>query len=62
MTEGTKVNHDNIQLTHVHHWIIDEAHGPTSEGRCKRCGTAKAFRNWLEETDFITNEEHRTAA
>ena len=56
------MNHDNIQLTHVHHWIIDEAHGPTSEGRCKRCGTAKAFRNWLEETDFITNEEHRTAA
>ena len=47
---------------HAHHWVINEANGPLSEGVCKRCGVAKAFKNWLEETDFITNEEHRIAA
>ena len=29
----------------VHHWIIKQADGPTSEGRCKRCGERKAFAN-----------------
>ncbi|MBK7329346.1 MAG: hypothetical protein IPI85_09760 [Dehalococcoidia bacterium] len=47
---------------HAHHWLIEEAVGPVSLGRCKRCGATKAFKNWLEDTDFITNEEHRTAA
>lgn len=47
---------------HAHHWVIDEANGPLSAGRCKRCGATKAFKNWLEDSDFITNEEHRIAA
>jgi hypothetical protein len=47
---------------HAHHWIIDEAAGPLSRGVCKRCGVARNFRNWLEEGDYITNEEHRLAA
>ncbi len=47
---------------HAHHWVIDEAQGPMSPGRCKKCGATKAFKNWLSETDFITNEEHRIAA
>lgn len=47
---------------HAHHWVIEEASGPLSNGRCKRCGATKAFKNWLEDTDFITNEEHRLAA
>ena len=48
--------------THAHHWVIEEASGPLSSGRCKRCGAVKAFKNWLEDSDFITNEEHRLAA
>lgn len=47
---------------HAHHWIIEEASGPLSGGRCKTCGANKAFKNWLADGDFITNEEHRTAA
>jgi hypothetical protein len=47
---------------HAHHWAIDEANGPLSAGHCKRCGAVKAFKNWLEDSDFITNEEHRIAA
>ncbi len=47
---------------HAHHWLIDEADGPLSRGRCKRCGAVREFKNWLEDTDFITNEEHRIAA
>ncbi len=31
----------------VHHWIIKRANGPTSEGRCKRCGEKKAFVNTI---------------
>lgn len=47
---------------HAHHWVIEEAHGLESRGVCKYCGAVKDFRNWIEETDFITNEEHRAAA
>jgi len=47
---------------HSHHWVIEEASGPYSAGRCKVCGATKAFKNWLSDSDFITNEEHRQAA
>lgn len=49
-------------LSHAHHWVIEEASGPISSGRCKSCGAGKAFKNWLADSDFTTNEEHRTAA
>jgi hypothetical protein len=48
--------------THAHHWKIGEAAGPQSIGVCKRCGATRAFKNWLEDADFTTNEEHRIAA
>lgn len=44
---------------HVHHWRIEEANGPESQGVCKDCGAQKSFKNWLADTDFITNTEHR---
>jgi hypothetical protein len=47
---------------HAHHWLIGEAAGPSSLGVCKRCGATRAFKNWLEDADFTTNEEHRIAA
>ena len=50
------------RAAHAHPWLIEEASGPVSQGRCKSCGATKAFKNWLEDTDFITNEEHRIAA
>jgi hypothetical protein len=42
--------------------VIEEANGPTSGGVCKICGASKMFKNWLSDGDFITNEEHRSAA
>jgi predicted methyltransferase MtxX (methanogen marker protein 4) len=47
---------------HFHRWRIDEPNGPMSTGVCKECGVTKTFKNWLQDGDFITNEEHRSAA
>lgn len=47
---------------HFHRWLIDEPNGPVSGGVCKVCGIQKEFKNWLSDGDFITNEEHRSAA
>lgn len=46
-----------------HHWKIEEANGPISKGQCIKpaCGATREFRNWLPETDFVTNTEHRFA-
>jgi hypothetical protein len=32
-----------------HHWVIETPDGPTSEGRCKRCGEQKSFLNVFED-------------
>jgi hypothetical protein len=45
---------------HHHHWIIEEASGPTSVGICRYCNARRQFKNWLAETDFITNVEYRS--
>ena len=47
---------------HAHRCRIGEPDGPVSVGVCKLCGEEKQFKNWLSDTDFITNEEHRQAA
>lgn len=49
-----------IPLVHdVHHWIIEEATGPTSMGECIKCNTTRVFKNWIADSDNVTNEEHR---
>lgn len=30
---------------HAHHWLIEEAKGPTSAGRCLDCDAVREFRN-----------------
>jgi hypothetical protein len=32
-----------------HHWVIDTPNGALSEGRCKRCGATRGFRNSSED-------------
>lgn len=59
---ATKTPSAQPPAEHAHHWMIEEASGPLSGGRCKSCGANRAFKNWLAESDFITNEEHRSAA
>ncbi|GMV86965.1 MAG: hypothetical protein AMXMBFR80_28180 [Dehalococcoidia bacterium] len=47
---------------HFHRWRIEEPNGPVSRGVCRVCGAEKQFKNWLQDGDFITNEEHRVAS
>ena len=35
----------DLQAECRHHWIIDNAHGPTSWGTCRRCAARREFRN-----------------
>lgn len=37
----------------AHHWIIEEAAGPTSMGRCKYCRQTKEFFNSAPSTDRL---------
>jgi len=42
-----------------HHYIIDEAKGPTSPGQCKYCGLPRVFKN--SATDFIDWDDSATS-
>ena len=53
---------DSKEKTHAHHWLISEPEGESSVGRCKSCGETREFKNWLADSDFITNEERRQSA
>ncbi|MGI8926481.1 MAG: hypothetical protein ACR2HN_07525 [Tepidiformaceae bacterium] len=59
---GTMTQERPAAVDHFHRWRIDEPNGPMSIGTCKVCGVEKQFKNWLSDMDFITNEEHRSAA
>jgi len=32
-----------------HHWVIGTPSGPTSEGKCKKCGLSRSFLNVFED-------------
>ena len=38
-----------------HHWLIETPRGSTSNGRCKRCGEQRDFRN--SATDHLWEDE-----
>ncbi len=31
-----------------HHWVLGAADGPTSYGRCRKCGSSQEFLNHIE--------------
>ncbi len=31
----------------IHHWVIEIANGPISEGKCNFCGSLKTFDNTI---------------
>jgi len=33
------------EITCQHHWVIETPRGAMSQGRCKRCGEEREFRN-----------------
>jgi hypothetical protein len=39
-----------------HHWVIETANGPTSHGRCKRCGSERDFFNNVEDAPVMKEE------
>ena len=47
----------------IHHWLLEEATGPTSLGRCKLCGEEKTFLNSVPEEkryfDFQHGRQHQ---
>ncbi len=51
-----------VPTDHAHRWRIEEPNGASGSGVCRICGINKEFKNWIPETDFITNAEFRLAA
>jgi len=49
-----------------HHWIIESAAGPVSQGVCKFCGAQKEFKNYLldclkmDVAEMIDRSDHDT--
>ena len=41
----------------VHHWIIEAANGPNSNGVCRHCGAGREFHNWTDSPIGITLED-----
>ena len=41
-----------------HHWVIQPAVGPVSEGACQKCGEVREFKNSLDyEADWTNRRE-----
>jgi hypothetical protein len=42
-------------ITCQHHWVIDTPRGSMSQGRCKRCGEEREFRNSAQ--DYVWEDD-----
>ncbi len=38
-----------------HHWVIQPATGPISQGSCRSCGAVKEFKNYVESAAWGDN-------
>lgn len=38
-----------------HHWVIQPADGPVSQGSCRSCGAVKEFKNYVESAAWGDN-------
>ena len=38
-----------------HHWVIQPATGPVSQGSCRTCGAVKEFKNYVESAAWGDN-------
>ena len=43
-------NTEEVSLTATcrHHWVIQSAEGPESQGECQVCGEVRRFKNYVE--------------
>ena len=59
--ENTEENNANLAVsTCRHHWVIQPADGPVSNGLCQVCGEIREFKNYVESATWgdsrITNK------
>ncbi len=49
-----KVENDAATTTAVcrHHWVIQAADGPVSNGSCRICGETREFKNYVESASW----------
>lgn len=49
-----------------HHWVIQPADGPVSNGSCRICGESREFKNYVESATWgdsrITNKNSSASA
>ena len=38
-----------------HHWVIQPADGPVSDGSCQACGESREFKNYVESATWGDN-------
>lgn len=52
MTQQTSMTMPDIEEQNerrcCHHWVIQPASGPVSQGTCQVCGEVKEFKNYVE--------------
>jgi hypothetical protein len=54
--ERKKAEKDPVEaITCRHHWVIETPRGALSNGRCKRCGEEREFRN--SANDYIWDDD-----
>ena len=55
MTQQTPANppgEEQEAPTCQHHWEIQPATGPVSQGSCKNCGESREFKNYVEASTW----------
>ena len=50
-TPTIEIEVENIQGC-AHHWVIQPAMGPSSQGVCQICGESKDFQNYVEAASW----------
>ena len=58
--ETIENNDEPVVSTCRHHWVIQPADGPVSNGACQVCGETREFKNYVESATWgdsrITNK------
>ena len=54
MTQETPTTPSEVQppMGCRHHWVIQPATGPVSQGMCQICGQAREFKNYVEASTW----------
>ncbi len=46
----------------LHHWVIETADGPTSEGVCQKCAEVKTFANYAQQNSWSNQRDSTPSA